>query len=304
MKIYRYLDTNGAIATLKSSSVLLKCPVEYNDPFDGLFYLTEKERKKAYSLFENYYAFKELYKFFFIDKNKPIRFKGYANLLKKNIELIALNVRKTGRYCYERTISIHNYFSVVATKKALGDFSNEFNKLFDAILKMIREQALVCCFGSDNKSILLWSHYAEDHKGACIEYEVPDDGTFSAVEYRKKLPVFQLTKALSYFFGNDFANEKMRLDDAAFRFVLKPLLTKSTDWKYEKEYRCILSKDEANDRRWSDGKYNLFRMPKPTKVYLGCKATRVFEKKIKEFLGDVPLVRMKMSADEYGVENE
>ena len=94
MKIYKYLSKNGAIESLKTSSALLKCPIEYNDPFDCLFYVDTKEKKKAFKLFVNYYLFKEMYKLFYIEKKEPVKYKAYAKILKANIGQIAKALEK------------------------------------------------------------------------------------------------------------------------------------------------------------------------------------------------------------------
>ena len=92
---------------------------------------------------------------------------------------------------------------------------------------------------TDYKNRLMWSHYADGHKGFCIEYDfsVPyneaDDILILPVIYskeRKKLP-------WSVVFAVDKESEKVKLE-AAYTMLLS-LLTKDEVWSYENEWRVI-----------------------------------------------------------------
>lgn len=76
-------------------------------------------------------------------------------------------------------------------------------------------------------NILMWSHYADSHKGYCIEYEFDEDFErsepflyFRPVQYAKKSEQVNLTK--------------MRSISSEFAFFVK-----HTDWRYEKEVRLL-----------------------------------------------------------------
>ncbi len=94
----------------------------------------------------------------------------------------------------------------------------------------------VCCFSRTNEQTLLWSHYADDHKGVCLEYEfrpsylLTKDFQLTAagnVEYR----VEPLAEWLKY--------APMGLDNFVIEMVHKYLKTKSPAWEYEQEARII-----------------------------------------------------------------
>lgn len=302
MKIYKYLPKDGAIESLKTSSVLLKCPVDYNDPFDCLFYIDKKEKRKAYKLFINYYLFKEMHKLFYIEKKEPINYKTYAKVLKANIGQTAKIVERTKRYTYQLYIWMYHKLASMMVKTNIDEMQEKFDEMIDSVLPKVREAALVTCFGLDNKSVLMWSHYGEKHEGACFEYEVPDNDIYKEIKYNKKAPIFKLTKLIEVILGHDFVNEKIDANNDLYGFTLKPLLTKSKDWKYEKEVRCVFSKSESNERIFNKDDKILLRMPKPTKIYLGCKATESYADEIKKYSGDITVEYMKISASEYKVE--
>lgn len=89
------------------------------------------------------------------------------------------------------------------------------------------------CIGRGNepvKNILMWSHYADEHKGFCIKY-----------------------KLSNYFYKEDDTNEnrhmylkKIKYENVKFDLSIKSIntnlafATKKKDWKYENEARLIV----------------------------------------------------------------
>jgi len=82
----------------------------------------------------------------------------------------------------------------------------------------------VFSFAGDAKSILMWSHYAKDHTGLCIQFErARDFKTLSgalSVEYSSEYPEVNFIK--------DFQES-----------LSTGLLRKHTGWAYEQEHRII-----------------------------------------------------------------
>jgi hypothetical protein len=83
----------------------------------------------------------------------------------------------------------------------------------------------VCSFAGDPRSILMWSHYASNHEGLCLVFEISRDPVIfleaMAVEYSSDYPVVNWVK--------DF-------DGGG---PLSIVLRKHEGWKYEKERRII-----------------------------------------------------------------
>ncbi len=80
-------------------------------------------------------------------------------------------------------------------------------------------------FSECRKNPVLWSHYADSHKGICIGFDINDDNHLVPVKYLKNrlpFPSEEIKRA-----GIN-ANPKI-LDDM--------LRTKFTDWRYESERR-------------------------------------------------------------------
>ena len=104
----------------------------------------------------------------------------------------------------------------------------------------------VICYSSDSFNILLWSHYADNHKGMCLVFEVlkKDIHKLHKVNYQNQFPDINL------------------LDDLNSRDeIIKIVTTKSNEWNYENEYREILTNKNAH-----------YKYPgKLTEVIFGCR---------------------------------
>jgi hypothetical protein len=98
------------------------------------------------------------------------------------------------------------------------------DQMTEAIEKAVFAQYRVYCLTPDPDAPLMWSHYARAHQGICLEFSVENDLVCGAlpVEYLSHYPEFNLA-------DND--------EDAS----LRPLLTKSEIWRYEREYRLVVA---------------------------------------------------------------
>ena len=104
-------------------------------------------------------------------------------------------------------------------RRALTDSINVLNK--DMSNKISRFG--VCCFSKKSDSILMWSHYADYHKGLCFVFDLDKlslNGLFADVIYANTKPCY------------DYCN----MDEDP----LKWFIYKHKDWRYEKEIRGIL----------------------------------------------------------------
>lgn len=79
----------------------------------------------------------------------------------------------------------------------------------------------ICCFSEMNDNILTWSHYANNHKGICIEFK-PD---------YSKYP-FNLIQKIDY-------SEDKPSCNYSTKDISNILKIKYKDWDYENEFRII-----------------------------------------------------------------
>ena len=92
--------------------------------------------------------------------------------------------------------------------------------------RQMDERYRVYCLTTKPDCQLMWAHYADHHRGVCLEINVGQFDLCAAiqVQYREMYPTF-------------------RLDDDQ---DLSPLYTKSFDWKYEDEYRLIAQEEHGS----------------------------------------------------------
>ncbi len=103
----------------------------------------------------------------------------------------------------------------------------------------IRNKLRAASFCRRYNSILMWSHYAQEHKGFCIKYDTNALGFqahFHKVRY-KKSNRFPVVKPNDYF------------DKGKDWYFYQMLATKHVGWRYEKEWRLISQKMEIEFNR-------------------------------------------------------
>ncbi|MBD5153055.1 MAG: DUF2971 domain-containing protein [Oscillibacter sp.] len=163
-------------------------------------------------------------------------------------------------------------------------------------LKLLRDQfdALrnttgVSCFSESDDSLLMWAHYANNHRGICVEYDLLEVSAklgFSAV------PVIYSDDRTCFNFLNLQTIEKDSLG-----IFIQSLTSKSPEWDYEKEWR-IVRDQEACGENWNDGKKGaLLEMICPSSVILGCAAQPEFEKEVKEYCNSNKINLYQMEKD-------
>ena len=107
------------------------------------------------------------------------------------------------------------------------------NRLFAAAYdSMVTAQVGVLCLSEVHDDILMWSHYADCHRGICLIYETNYEFFANAfpVRYQQERPRINPTSQ---------STEQM-LDNAIF--------TKSWAWAYEKEWRILHYRQGVGER--------------------------------------------------------
>lgn len=138
-----------------------------------------------------------------------------------------------------RSISINTYRELITRKVWFSRYSllndpfegiyiNETDqKDYDELIKHME----ICCYSKENDNLLMWAHYADSHRGICLEYEVDENiynRSFFEVCYSKKQPILKKIR-----------KDKNGMLKISYASEAKILLTKSVDWEYEKEIRVL-----------------------------------------------------------------
>lgn len=118
---------------------------------------------------------------------------------------------------------------------------------FDDIQSAIR-RAGICSFSLNMEEPLLWSHYADGHKGLCLTYDIPFHLFFELSKQIEGaiLPVDYGENPLTdWFIENTPETAKIDSQEFSNSLVKKCLSIKGPGWAYEKEARIICNKEGA-----------------------------------------------------------
>jgi hypothetical protein len=149
------------------------------------------------------------------------------------------------------------------------------------------EKYNVLCFSRVWNDILMWSHYAEKHKGICLGFDVPDEIT-RPVDYTETVSVC----------GNLIVHSRAELDmERGLAIVERNLGTKYAGWAYEQEVREHVNradKDEETGHFFVDFSERLILR----EVIAGVRfpfSRRPIEEALKEYSGQVKITKAACS---------
>lgn len=157
----------------------------------------------------------------------------------------------------------------------------------------LRSTTGITCLSEEDDSLLMWAHYANNHCGMCVEYnllEINRQLSFTPVPV-----IYSDERVCIHSLDLDTLNREIQ------GIFIESLTSKSPEWSYEKEWR-IIRDDGACADKWSvDKKGALLDMIRPSSIILGCMAKQEFSDKIKMFCEDnqVNLYRMEKDNAQY-----
>ena len=173
--------------------------------------------------------------------------------------------------------------------KDLKDFVHREVSKGQSIFENLRGQMGVACLSESYNSLLMWAHYANNHCGICVEYEL--------LEINKQLgyspvPIVYSNERACFRNLNSGFYEK-----DAVKLFFEAITSKSIEWSYEREWR-IVQDQKACGEKWNlENKGALLDMIRPVSITLGCEARPEFEKKIQEYCQTNKINLYKMEKD-------
>lgn len=239
---YRRLDENNTTAIVENTDLFSKkelyipSPLTFNDPFDCKAFITHKGC-----------AVEDLF-YYCVDR---VRYNGEPGKSEEEIqgeafEMLCGTLHEelfTGTSELSRSLDVHKEQFLRDIK---GDPQSDLHGIG------------VISLSEKNDDILMWGHYADCHKGYCLEFNrqalvewlksVP--GKLSEVIYEKAYPTV----------GDYLKYKKENKLDELF------LLIKSIHWSYEEELRILVGID------WKRDKPHMLSLPENilTGVIFGC----------------------------------
>ena len=116
---------------------------------------------------------------------------------------------------------------------------NEVRKIVNKNIQKALLPLGVSCFSEYKDKILMWSHYADNHKGICLKFDVLKDTAFffSGDNSKSTVAIGKMIyspKDYSHLNANEILKQNLIVKVVPF--------TKYEDWAYEKEVRIISTK--------------------------------------------------------------
>ncbi|WP_321279179.1 DUF2971 domain-containing protein [Marinifilum fragile] len=241
--MFKYSPINSySLRNLQKNQIFFNNPLNFNDPFDTFHPAKIKglSDQKFVDLYCDYSKREFDKKALLGIINKNISKQDFYNFCEEHIDYIFDFNDESGNQIFKNKSDFLEQLNNI--EELNSNFVENIGSFFSAIKLKIQESILqtlqnirqesfskigVCCFSKNNSNLLMWSHYADNHQGFCLEFDSnikPFSKTFE-VTYESEIPDINLD--LLY-------NEKDELD-----FIEKLLSFKSIDWKYEEELRIF-----------------------------------------------------------------
>ena len=154
-------------------------------------------------------------------------------------------------------------------EETLKEYNQIALETFEIARKMPGKMFKTTCLSENSKSILMWSHYANQHEGFCIEYDFnraietnfPID-RLAKVSYSDSIPklnIQSLIQAIRKKLEHEYVKDP-NITQLTSETCLEAIITKNTVWQYEEEWRIIL--DNFSD-------IQIDKIPYATKIIMG-----------------------------------
>ena len=255
--LIRFRSINNNLKALKNNKLFYSTPDNFNDPYDTLIYvdydkIAKKIKKELYGNIEN-----------------------YLNIIKEDTNMKEIvEIAVSTWYSNERDNTIK-------------DFLHYVKNTIQLIQKNLRENTKVVCFSENYISMLMWSHYADNHKGFAIIYDkrnikkaknfasndmiINDEIILKKVSYSKyQSNVTDEIEEYVRMYIMQAVTENFYPKVEITRKKLYKLITeKALYWNYEKEWR-IIPKNMGLEKKFN---FNYMYI-KPKGVIIGSKCSK------------------------------
>lgn len=302
-KIYRFFSNKKRnVIALKNNEVWGSLPSNFNDPYECFPSYNhnlivneieiETNVENMYNLFKNLQNGnnRNIERYVVLDDKSIFQntLDDLKNIIKNDNDLRIFS-DDISNYC--RNDIIHNW----------NQFQNRFR--IDFLYNYY-----ITCFSETRDDTLMWGHYANSHKGFCVEYDFKEliKEEFSKNINKIKLFLFPVIYSKERFDGTSYFYtliQQYLCRNSNFRFYpyyqdllfgLKVLITKSKNWEYEKEWRLFSLRETLDIPNF---KKQLEISPKA--VYIGANMLKYWSNWINKICKEknIPSYKMMLSYD-------
>ncbi|OLF76367.1 hypothetical protein AWH60_06135 [Pseudoalteromonas haloplanktis] len=275
--LFKYFEP-ARTDVIEDSTIRLTQPVDFNDPFEFKPVVSSVATQEEFNrLFEE-----------IIDAQVEKTLASYPLELRNLIPEKQL-IEKTREFIKNNEGLIDSCFKNLG-KETTRIFNEKSNELIG-----------VFCLTEQKDNLLMWSHYADSHRGFCVKFDASDSFFDSRRGDKDEFYHLREVKYLAERPNKTLINMS----------GIDLLLLKSDVWAYEKEWRfCGVLNDSDIQRKLGASDIHLFKYPQRIvkEIILGVNATQELENKFKLIISEnsglshVKLSKAKISETEYSLE--
>lgn len=216
-KIYKYRALSDySVQNVINGNIWFDNPINMNDPYDCKF-MWDNFADKYFISAEQYQS---------IYSNEHDEF---------DQELF--------KYIYRNNVSYNDFlkrikFQGLPATPIIDVLKDKHEQMISEFVSAYLKRVYFCSFSENFSSILMWAHYSSNHCGFCIEYDSTNLKTYNPyihqlypILYKDKL--FNVSDLI---YGN---KDQLQSKDFNNLYLNYPLIYKSFEWDYEKEWRVI-----------------------------------------------------------------
>lgn len=309
-KLYRYRTCDERSFDAFDKNVIWAVSASmFNDPYDSLYYADEEYIFQEIKDKSSFDSIKAIWKYINIHRKLP----------KAQEKFLGANAAKqiVATYLNKNLNDIKKAYR--QTKISDEQIKEEIKQFLQNCRTEAKEINKIACFSENVKSVTMWSHYSDYHKGFVLEYDLRSsdflvcsyckdknacmdrktaqlypviytNNRYDATEYACNTIVHKLLTSNGYE-ANIHQHDKL--------FPEKMFLNKALDWEYEKEWRLLCYARNIVDRQTLR-----IEVKKPIAIYYGTKISKInrkilhsiaIEKDIKEY--EMYLVDQKIGCE-------
>ena len=292
-KLYKYFPNivdqqtgrNFSVEALQKNTVYLQSPINFDDPYDSTICLDEYQfciqRLKYYCdlcefPYDETWDYRELVNEFakYLNALDCKTEEEWERVFKvKGLENDVLDL--THRF-FAKTLQVWLFQRENQNEMWLKCINVALHQEYESVQDNLAGIFKISCFTTTPFSMLMWAHYANSHKGFCIEYDFPQvNGHYQDISMNL-FPVIYSNVRVSVLEHCLIDLKSPTVTDEVLWPIYKyGLLAKSLYWLYQDEWRLVSCDDLLADQP----NYNSTFSP-ITRVYLGAKMSDENRKKI------------------------
>lgn len=143
----------------------------------------------------------------------------------------------------------------------------------------------ITCLTTDPRNLLMWSHYADYHRGFCIGFEIAKDmDTFCT--------------ALPVKYTDDYPSVRLFGDD---REIVNAMFHKGSPWAYENEYRIVRPGQAGNTLRFEPASLSMILIGAMAPIEAVEELNGVLKEREKLGMPAVRVLTAHLDAEAYGI---